>query len=268
MVFLGSGGARIVVAKQLRASGGIWLSLDGTEFLVDPGPGALARMTSSRHGLDPSRLAGILLSHRHLDHAGDVNNMVEAMTLGGTRPGGVLFAPADALEGEDPVVLRYVRPFLSRITTVAEGGAYELDRIRICCPVRHRHRGEVYGFRFESEGCSLSYVADTAYFPALADAYSADVIVLNVVRREPSELDHLCVDDALELISATRPRLAILTHFGMTMLRARPWAVARSLSTGTGVPVIAASDDRLVRLERVKEPGFAPGKAGRGEAAG
>ena len=56
LVFLGSGGARIVVAKQVRASGGIYFNLAGTSFLVDPGPGALVRMTASRYNLDPAGL--------------------------------------------------------------------------------------------------------------------------------------------------------------------------------------------------------------------
>ncbi|MFO7639076.1 MAG: MBL fold metallo-hydrolase [bacterium] len=248
LVFLGSGGARIVVAKQLRASGGIWFSLAGTEFLVDPGPGSLVRMTSSRHKLDPTRLRGILVSHKHLDHAGDVNNMIEAMTLGGTRPGGTLFAPSDALEGDDRVVLRYLRPSLGRVVTIEEHGAYELGCVRFVCPVRHQHRGEVFGFRFEVPGLTVAYIADTAYFPELAEAYRADVIILNVVRLESSDLDHLHLSDARALIQAIRPRLAILSHFGMTMLRARPWELARELTAATGSEVIAASDDRLVRL--------------------
>ncbi|MCX6844682.1 MAG: MBL fold metallo-hydrolase, partial [candidate division WOR-3 bacterium] len=159
MVILGSGGARIVVAKQLRASGGIWFSLGGTRFLLDPGPGALVKMTGSRHRLDPTRLAGILLSHRHLDHSGDVNNMIEAMTMGGTEPRGTLFAPSDALDGDDPVVLKYVRPFLKQVVTLKEGGSYELGSVRFVCPVRHQHRGEVYGFRFQTGQVSTDYIA-------------------------------------------------------------------------------------------------------------
>jgi hypothetical protein len=96
--------------------------------------------------LDPTKLSGILLSHRHLDHSGDVNNMIEAMTMGGTEPRGVLFAPSDALVGDDPVVLKYVRPFLERVVTLEEGGLYQLGDVRFTCPVRHQHRGEVYGF--------------------------------------------------------------------------------------------------------------------------
>ena len=248
IVFLGSGGARIVVARQLRASGGIWFSLAGVEFVVDPGPGALVRMTSSRHRLEPSRLRGILLSHRHLDHAGDVNNLVEAMTVGGTEPRGLLFAPSDALEGDDPVVLRYLRGFLAGIVTLREGGCYELGKVSVATPVRHRHRGEVYGFRFATDRLSISYIADTAYFTQLAEHYRADVVILNVVRLHPSELDHLHYPDAEALIGAIRPKLAILTHFGMTMLRAKPWQLARTASERTGIRVIAASDGRLVDL--------------------
>jgi len=305
MVILGSGGARIVVAKQLRASGGIWFSLSGTRFLVDPGPGSLVRMTGSRHRLDPTRLSGILLSHRHLDHSGDVNNMIEAMTMGGTEPRGALFAPPDALSGDDPVVLKYVRPFLQRIVTLEQGGEYVLGEVRFTCPVRHDHRGEVYGFRFETgrtvgqgplrpsqklearvqnaEGrdgpeaesgletakdaktakvqdeaetldpfLTISYVADTRYFAELAEHYRADVVIMNVVRPTPSQLDHLCAVDAEELVKAIRPKLAVLTHFGMKMLQARPWVIAREMSDRTGCRVVAASDGMLVDLEPLK----------------
>ncbi len=252
MVFLGSGGARIVVAKQVRASGGIWFCLDGTRFLVDPGPGALVRMTASRHGLKPTELSGILLSHRHLDHAGDVNIMVEAMTLGGTERRGVLFAPGDALEGGDPVVLRYLRGFLDQVVTLVEHGNYRLGRVEFSCPVRHRHRGEVYGFRFRVPGLTVSYIADTSYFPELAELYRADVVVVNVVRLERSELDHMHVPEATELVRAIKPKLAIISHFGMTVIRARPWEVARQMSEETGFEVVAASDGRLIDLSRYR----------------
>jgi ribonuclease BN (tRNA processing enzyme) len=280
MVILGSGGARIVVAKQLRASGGIWFSLAGTRFLLDPGPGSLVRMTGSRHRLDPTKLAGILLSHRHLDHSGDVNNMIEAMTMGGTEPRGALFAPSDALSGDDPVVLKYVRPFLERIVTTVEGGSYELGNVRFTCPVRHQHRGEVYGFRFEvgadedfttktprheddSERSSVvgprssltvSYIADTRYFPELAEHYRADVVIMNVVRPTPSQLDHLSAPEAEELVKAIKPKLAVLGHFGMRMLAAKPWIIAREMSERTGCKVVAASDGMLVELEEYKVP--------------
>ncbi|UCG43895.1 MAG: MBL fold metallo-hydrolase [candidate division WOR-3 bacterium] len=248
IVFLGSGGARIVVARQIRASGGIWMSLAGTELLVDPGPGALVRMTGSRHRLDPTKLAGILVSHRHLDHSGDINNMVEAMTMGGTEPRGVLLAPEDVIGGDNPVLLRYLRPVLEKIIPLKEGGEYAVGTVSVCAPVRHRHRGEVYGFRLTIPYLAISYVADTAFFPELAEHYRADIIIVNVVRLKPSGLDHLHLPEAEELLRTAKPKLAILSHFGMTMLRAKPWELARQATERTGVKVVAASDGKCIDL--------------------
>jgi len=86
--FLGTGGARVVVTKQIRSSGGIWLFLNNTNILIDPGPGSLVKSLSSRPKLDPSKLDAIILSHKHLDHSGDVNIMMEAMTEGGIKKEG------------------------------------------------------------------------------------------------------------------------------------------------------------------------------------
>jgi len=181
--------------------------------------------------------------------------MVEAMTSGGTQPRGTLLAPRDALEGDDPVVLKYVRDYLSELVTLEEGGRYRLGRVTIVCPLRHRHRGEVYGFRFEVEGLSVSYVADTAYFPELADAYRADVVLFNVVRYRPSNLDHLHAPEVEELVRKMRPKLSVLTHFGMTMLRAKPWVVAREMSRATGCQVIAAADGQKIDIGRYTREG-------------
>jgi phosphoribosyl 1,2-cyclic phosphodiesterase len=252
LIFLGSGGARIVIAKQVRASGGIWFTLENTQFIVDPGPGALVRATSSRHKLNPTKLAAIILSHRHLDHSADVNVLIEAMTMGGTEPRGKLFAPQDALEGDDPVVLRYLRTFLEAIVVLKEGGQYQIGTVRFTCPIKHRHRGEVYGFKFETNRLSISYIADTAYFPELANLYCADVVIYNVVRFTPSTLDHLHFPEVEELIKTMKPKLSIMTHFGMTMIRAHPWKLARDLSERTGCAVLAAEDGMLVDLGKYR----------------
>ena len=109
ITFLGTAGARFMVTRQLTASGGIWLSLGGTEILVDPGPGSIVQSTKRKFGAD--KLSAIILSHRHLDHSADVNIMIEAMTQGGFKQHGWLFAPADAL-GTEPVIYSYLRDYL------------------------------------------------------------------------------------------------------------------------------------------------------------
>jgi len=242
--FLGTAGARVVVAKQLRSSGGTWLHLQGCDILLDPGPGSLVRALSSKPKLDPSTLDAVILSHKHLDHSGDINVIIEAMTQGGFKKQGLLFAPRDALEG-DPVVLKYLRGFLERIEILEEGGRYRIGDVSFSAPLRSRHPGEAYGLTFHLPEATLSFITDTAYFPELASAYKSDLVVINVVLLEPSQhphIQHLCLDEAVRLIREIRPKAAVLTHFGMGMLRAKPWELATSLTREIGIPVLAARD--------------------------
>jgi phosphoribosyl 1,2-cyclic phosphodiesterase len=243
--FLGTAGARIVVAKQLRASGGMWLSLDATNILIDPGPGCLVRCVSSRPRLDPTRLDGIVLSHKHLDHSADINVMMEAMTVGGRKKRGIVLVPRDALFGEDRVVFKYVRPYVSRIGILKEKSKYRIGNVRIQAPVRHVHGVETYGLIFRGKKHTISYIADTRFFPGLLKKYEDDILIINVLRPEPSNLDHLCIDDAKKIIKAIKPRTTILTHFGMWMLRAKPWEIADQLGKELKSEVIAARDGML-----------------------
>ncbi|MEO0090532.1 MAG: MBL fold metallo-hydrolase [candidate division WOR-3 bacterium] len=246
IIFLGSGGARIVVFKQIRASGGIWLTLNNKNLLIDPGPGSLVRIVSSKHKLDPTSIDAVLLSHKHLDHSGDINNIIEAITIGGTQKRGILFAPYDALEGDDPVVYRYLRSYLEKIVILKEKEVYNLNGVTFTCPIRHEHRGETYGFLFKTDKIKIGYIADTKFFDGLISAYKeSEILIMNVVREKPSELDHLSLEDVKTLIKEIRPKICFLTHFGMTMIKKKPWLIAEELNkefSNINVKVIAAND--------------------------
>lgn len=41
--FLGTAGARFVMIRQLRASGGLWVSANNKNILIDPGPGSIVQ---------------------------------------------------------------------------------------------------------------------------------------------------------------------------------------------------------------------------------
>lgn len=250
IIFLGTGGARVVVFKQIRASGGIWFSIDGTEFLLDPGPGALIRALEK--GLKPKSLEGIILSHRHLDHSADINVMVEAMTEGGFAKKGVVFAPGDAFQ-EDPVIFRYVRNYLEKVEILKVGKKYRIGNISFEPPVKHIHgNAETYGFNFHTSKREISYLADTRFFPRLTAHYKSDLLIVNVVRLQPSNLDHLCMEDVKRILMECKPRVAILTHFGMTLLRANPWKQAKSIEEHTGVKIVVAKDGMVFDTDKME----------------
>jgi phosphoribosyl 1,2-cyclic phosphodiesterase len=250
--FIGTAGARFVVTKQLRSSGGVWMSVGETNLYIDPGPGALVRCLNSKPKLEPSTLDGILLTHKHLDHSGDVNVMIEAMTEGGFKKRGVLFAPEDALE-EDPVVLRYLRNYVENVIVLKESTEYRIGEISFSTARRHRHRVETYGINFKIKPHSVSLVSDTKFFPELPNLYRGEILIIHVVRLKPvvdEPIEHLSVDDVKTILKKAKPKLTILTHFGMTMIRAKPWEVASELGKELGLKVIAASDGMKLDLER------------------
>ena len=250
--FLGTAGARFVVLKQVRSSAGTFLSINGRGIILDPGPGTLVRCAASRPKIEGKDIDAIVLSHNHIDHSTDVNVMIELMADGGFTKRGALFATQEALSGEDPVVLKYVRQFVERIEILKADTEYAVGELRFRTQGRHRHPTETYGFTFSSQEGPVSFIVDTTFFPKLCEWYAGSaVLVLNMVRMTPhpnEKVMHLCYEDARTLISSIRPRLAVITHVGMTVIKAKPWEVARTLSDETGVQVLAASDGKTVEL--------------------
>jgi len=251
ITFLGSGGARFMAINQLLASGGLWLNLSGTEILLDPGPGTIVQ--SAKRKLRADKLSAIILSHRHLDHSADTNIMVEAMTQGGFKRHGWLFAPADAL-GSEPVIFSYLKDYLEGVEVLQEGKSYSVGNISFTTPVRHIHQVETYGMLFRTTEHTFSYIADSRYFDGLCYSYGSELLIINVVRLEANHpFDHLSVPDAEHIITELKPKVAILTHFGRTIWQAKPWEVAQRLSQDTGVKVIAARDGMKFDLSQLDE---------------
>lgn len=250
--FLGTAGARFAVSTQLRHSGGLVWTLGGAVVWVDPGPGALVRALASRPKIDPSRVDALVVTHRHLDHAGDATAVVEAMTRGGFGRRGALLAPRDALEVE-PVVFRYAQRFVARIGVLEPGRRHALgEHLVLETPLAHDHGVETYGYRLSVPGFTAGHVIDTLWMDALPEAYAGvDLLVVNTTRLAGGDRRylHLGVDDAERLVAAVRPRLAVLTHFGMQLPPARAEAAALAISGRTGVPVLAARDGWLLALD-------------------
>ncbi|MFH1860103.1 MAG: MBL fold metallo-hydrolase [bacterium] len=278
--FLGTAGTRFVVSKQIRASGGIWLFLNGIHLHLDPGPGAVVKSIQSH--LNPENLSAIILSHRHLDHVNDVNIMIEAMTNGGTNRKGTLFCPQDAIDN-DPVVFEYIRNYVKTIEILREGARYRIGKeitplakgsnisslsassasprepniagpltLEFDVPVRNVHGSvQAYGIRFFSSEGTIGYIGDTRFFEGLIDAYQGvELLIVNAVVEHPLPgVDHICVKDAITLIKGISPKLAILTHFGLSMIDAQPDIIAEKITRDIQINTIAAKDGMEIQIE-------------------
>ena len=217
-----------------------------TRIHVDPGPGALVRALSHVPPCNPRELDAIVLSHKHLDHSGDVNVLIEAMTAGGFRPRGAVFAPADAFDGE-PVVLPYAQQFPERVERLEQSsGPYRIGDVELRTSIAHVHASQTYGLHFAHDGLRVAYLPCGRFFEGLiADyaSYRPDVLVINVLRyRDEMSVDHLKWDDARRIVEGVRPKVAVFQHFGTKMLEADPKRLAQDVEDELGLRAIAAYD--------------------------
>ncbi|MFN3504757.1 MAG: MBL fold metallo-hydrolase [Caldimicrobium sp.] len=247
VLFLGTAGARYVVAKQLRASGGILLKFGQDYLLLDPGPGSIVYLAKNK--IPVEKIKTLVVSHKHLDHSADLNILVDAITEGGFKKRGTLFITEEALS--EGILLPYLRNCLQEIILLKEKRFYQSGAFKFYTTSPLKHEAEVYGLIFETSPLKkLGFIIDTAYFEDLAYEFrECSYLVINVVRFEPKEgVMHLSIPEVKLLLKKLNPEVAILTHFGMTMLRENPFKVAQMLSKELELKIWAAYDNMRIEL--------------------
>ncbi|MBU1201812.1 MAG: MBL fold metallo-hydrolase [Nanoarchaeota archaeon] len=248
ITFLGTGGDSIVVGKQLRASGGIIFKFGESVFLIDPGPGALVRM--KQFDVNVREITAILVSHNHLNHSSDVNSVISAMTYSGIDKRGILVCDEETLHGsetEKPVISNYHKGLVERFITMKPGMKIGVNDVNIVA-TNAKHTQTSIGFKFYTEKFIVSYTSDTEYCKELVEDHAdSDVIIVNC--KNPlglSEKGHMNTEDVVKFLEKTKPKLAILTHFGIKMLDGDPIFEAREIQKKTPSQVIAARDGMTV----------------------
>jgi len=190
-----------------------------------------------------------LVSHQHLDHSADLNIMVDAITEGGFKKRGILFLTESSFN--EPILLPYLRNFLEKIEILKSRTSYECSPFYFKTTCELKHTAENYGLIFDlPDGKKLGFITDTAYFEGLEEEFSeANYLVINTVRLTPKEgVLHLSIPDVKKILTKLRPELAVLTHFGMTMIRANPFKVAKELSEELGLKIVSAYDGMVLKL--------------------
>jgi ribonuclease BN (tRNA processing enzyme) len=247
ILFLGTAGARYVVAKQLRASAGLLFRNDRDYLLIDPGPGTLVCL--AKYKLYPEKIKSLLVSHKHLDHSADLNILVDAITEGGFKKRGKVFLPEEILlEG---LLLPYLKEALKELVILSEKNTYHAESFVFHTTRKLLHSAETFGFIFEvDKNKKLGLITDTAYFDGLLEEFKGvSYLIINTVRYQPKEgVLHLSIPDVKLLLMELQPEITVLTHFGMTMLKANPFRVARELSSELNLKVLSAYDGMKLSL--------------------
>jgi len=247
IVFLGTGGGRVNLIRQTRKTGGFRINSQSAEIHVDPGPGAL--VNSVEYGQDPLRLDAVVVTHAHVDHCNDANLMIEGMSKFALETKGILIASRKALGAqEDRMITLYHQGHAKEIYAAAYGerrkfrtrrGEFEIEILE----VKH-DEPTAFGFKLYLDGTVVGYTSDTNWFEELGPRFSGcDILIINCLKPYSDGIpDHLESRDVIKLLKAARPAKAVLSHFGIKMLRADPELEAKKIEYESEVETIAARD--------------------------
>lgn len=245
ITFLGTGGGRFSAISQRRMTGGFRIdNLNGKNYHVDPGPGALVR--TYQFGFDPRNLDGVFISHAHTDHYNDAEILIEAMTRGMTKEYGVILGNKSVLDGFErwgPAISKYhqshSKKYVLEENKVEDMGGFSIKGTKT---VHGDPKG--IGFQIDYKGFKISYTSDTGYFEELSEYHKdADILIASVLRPGNKSIKgHLCSRNFIELLKKVKPKLAIMTHFGLKMLSIDPIDEAKRITRESGVKTLAAFD--------------------------
>ncbi len=244
IVFLGTGGDIFVVGRQIRGSGGIVVKTNESQLHIDPGPGSLPAARS--YGINPRENTGIVVSHAHLNHSADINALIAATTHNGLDSHGVLLANKTVIngaEGYPRILLPHYAAMCERILTAQPDSRVAINDVEIHSFRTLHDEPESLGFVIINQGASIGYLSDTASSEeVIGNVEGVDILILNVRDFEKTDDYNMDMEDAIAAVSSAKPKLAIITHFGIKMVNNDPLEQARRITRETGIHAVAAKD--------------------------
>jgi len=252
IIFLGTAGDSAVVNKQIRSSGGIILQLEDIQFHLDPGPGSLVK--AKDYGINPHHTTVVLISQKGIIRCNDLNVVIDAMTHSGIEHRGLILGSKSVLQGTDgdhPFLTRYHQSLVERIMPLEKNHKVGLELIEInAIPTKHSDETAI-GFKFFCPKFTLSYSGDTELTAELLESLvGTDILILNVLNPGKKKSDNsLNTQDVIKIVSHVQPKLAILTSFGLDMIKADPLEEAREVQRVTGIQTICAQDGLTISPE-------------------
>ena len=253
IVFMGTGGGRVNLIRQFRKTGGFRINSASAYIHVDPGPGGL--LNSVRLREDPLTLDAVIVTHAHVDHCNDANIMIEGMSRFALDVKGILIASKNALgkEGDHPITKYhqahakevFAAEFGVRKTFQTRKGEFDIEIIQ----VKHDEES-TFGFKLYMDGKVIGYTSDTNWFEGLAERFmDCDLLVVNCLKPYSDGIpDHLESRDVIKILKISKPKKAVLTHFGLKMIRADPDLEAQKIEHESEIDTIAAKDGMRIEV--------------------
>lgn len=206
---------------RLRASA--LLEVAGKRILIDCGPDFHQQMLRHGERSRQDRLDALLVTHQHYDHVGGIDDLRPYCYQEEMKETGFpVYCQADVARD-----LRERLPYSFKadpypgaprfdLREIEAGKSFEVAGLEVL-PVRVNHYLlDILGFRIGG----LGYITDAKVVPddTVEAMKGVDTLVINALRHKP-HISHITLDEALELISRIKPRVAYLTHMSHDMGR-------------------------------------------------
>ncbi len=248
IVFIGTAGD--TPSRQKLRAGGFIIAIEGGQYHVDPGPGAVSAAGAA--GISLRENICVIASNNSLLASEGINEVLDAMTLGGTDTFGVAIVAKSVLNGtndERPILRNEAKKWVERILTFDETNRAGVNYLTIH-PKKAKHKDETaLSFVFETPKTKIGYT-DSEYFRSLSEELAGcNYLVIRCPNPAGSEKPGMNIDGVIKLLEAVRPKTAILTGFGVELIREDLLTLARSIQRETGVHTIAARDGFEFPLE-------------------
>lgn len=198
-----------------QACSGYLVTADTTRILVDCGFGVAARLTGL---VDPARLDGIVITHRHLDHAIDLLGLFRVLWAGDDVV--PVFAADEVQEALLPLVKQARRPDWERVfpwTTVADGDTWDVGGVALTAVLADHPVPTVSVRLVGADGTAMAYSSDTGGDAALVTCAADSDLFLCEATWQGSDDDrrgdgHLTARRAGAIATRARASRLVLTH--------------------------------------------------------
>jgi len=245
IIFLGTAGDTETMARQRRGTGGLVLQLEGSQFHLDPGPGAL--LAARLFGVSVRDTIAVIATNGSVIRSAEVDALVSAMTLDGLDKHGVLMGSVSVIERCRPESKRSVEG----VVTLAPQSKVGINQVAFLSVKSLHEDGTAVGLKAITRSFILGYVGDTGWYETIAKDYEdCEILVVNVALPEGVEDGHrMSVDGVRKLLEAVKPKKVFLTGFGAKLLDQDTVDIARQLQRKTKADVTAATDGLSVELK-------------------
>jgi phosphoribosyl 1,2-cyclic phosphate phosphodiesterase len=216
LLFLGTGGSLGVPvvacpcevchstsSKNKRLRCAALLKIEGKQILIDPGPDL--RLQCLRAEI--KHLDGVIVTHKHQDHAGGIDELRVFPFFNGKWPP---FLLSNFSHEELGRRFYYIRDKFHFQTLEALSGQTDFLGIPLRYFTYYQLKVPVLGLRFGN----IAYVTDIKEYSdeIIAELQGLDLLILSALRKENPSPAHLLIPDALQLIEKLAPKRTCLIH--------------------------------------------------------